>query len=164
MFRRTIGAALAAGVVVAAAALIRVLEKEAEEEEERKNYINLEDNAEGTKKNVAPEILEIAELYPYLDTAFIAEQFGRNEVFNSEYPENTLITIAHKAKFPDAWTMQEYIKIVKENGYESEALSDTENIISKKMFSKDGAILSDIYNVANQVACVKGTYEGYKID
>ena len=25
-------------------------------------------------------------------------------------------------------------------------------------------ILSDIYNVANQVACLKGVYEGYNIE
>ncbi|MBP3891353.1 MAG: hypothetical protein J6D29_04195 [Solobacterium sp.] len=164
LFRRTIGAALVASAVLAAAALIKELEKENKEDEDEVRFIHIDDDAKPKEENVAPEILEIAKLYPYLDKGFIAEQFSRNEVFNNEYPENTLVTISHKAKFKDAWTMQEYIKIVEENGYKSEALSETENIITKKMFTTDGAILSDIYNVANQVACVKGTYEGYKID
>ena len=30
--------------------------------------------------------------------------------------------------------------------------------------TEDGAILSDIYNVANQVGCLKGVYEGYNIE
>lgn len=163
IFRRTIGAALAATAVLAAAALIRELEKEREDDDDEVRFIHIDDE-EKKEEKLSPEVLEIAELYPYLDKAFIAEQFNRNEVFNAEYPEETLITIAHKAKFKDAWTMQEYIKIAEENGYQSEALSETENIITKKMVTTDGAILSDIYNVANQVACVNGVYEGYKID
>ena len=163
MFRRTIGAALAATAIIAAGAVIKLLLDETntyDEEDDEVNFINIDDG----EAEVSPEILEIAKLYPYLDKKFIAEQFARNEALNKEYPEDTLITIAHKAKFPDAWTLEEYTKIVTENGYTAEKLNDTENIISKKMFTTDGAILSDIYNVSNQVACLKGTYEGYKID
>ena len=163
MFRRTIGAAFAAAAIIAAGAVIKILLDDTngfEEEDDEVNFINIEDG----EVEVSPEIIEIAKLYPYLDKKFIAEQFARNGAFNKEYPEDTLITIAHKAKFPDAYTMEEYSKIVEENGYTVEKLDETENIISKKMFTTDGAILSDIYNVSNQVACLKGTYEGYKID
>lgn len=162
MLRRTIGAALAATAVIAAGAIIKLVLDNTEnfdEEDDEVNFINIEDGDE-----VTPEVQEIAKLYPYLDKKFIAEQFGRNEVFNKEYPEDTLITIAHKAKFDDAWTLQEYAKIVEDNGYTVSPLNETENIVSKKMFTTEGAILSDIYNVANQVACLKGVYEGYKID
>lgn len=163
MFRKTIGAAFAAAVVVGVAALVRTILEESEKEtDDEIHFIELED--EPKKKEVSPEVLEIAKIYPYLDTEFIAEQFARNDAFVKEYPEDTLVSISHKAKFVDAWTLQEYTKIAQENGYEATALSETENIITKKMFATDGAILSDIYNVANQVACLKGTYEGYKID
>ena len=43
-------------------------------------------------------------------------------------------------------------------------LNTKEIVVAKKLYSTDGAILSDIYNVANQVNCLNGTYEGYKID
>ncbi len=163
LFRRTIGAALAAAAVVGAAALISSLledSHETEEDDDQVNFINIE----GPDDEYPEEIKEIAKLYPYLDKKFIAEQFGRNDAFNREYPEDTLVTISHKARFADAWTLQEYTKIAEENGYTAQSLNDTENIVTKKMFAADGAILSDIYNVANQVACLKGTYEGYKID
>ena len=52
----------------------------------------------------------------------------------------------------------------KENGYDVEELNTKEIVVAKKLYSTDGAILSDIYNVANQVNCLNGTYEGYKID
>ena len=163
MFRRVIGAAVAATAVIAAGALVKLLLDDAEdfeEEDDEVNFINIEDG----DAEIPAEVQEIAKLYPYLDHKFIAEQFARNDVFNKEYPEDTLITISHKAKFKDAWTLEEYTKIVEENGYTAERLNETENIISKKMFTTEGAILSDIYNVANQVAYLKGTYEGYKID
>ena len=53
---------------------------------------------------------------------------------------------------------------MKENGYDVEELNTKEIVVAKKLYSTDGAILSDIYNVANQVNCLNGTYEGYKID
>ena len=166
-FRRTIGAALTAAAVLGTVAIVRsIMEEEKTEEEaadDSVNFINL-DNGDETEEEFAPEIVEIAKLYPYLDKHFIAEQFARNGAFNKEYPEDTLITISHKAKFADPHTMQDYVKISEENGYVSEELSETENVIVKKMFTTEEAILSDIYNVSNQVACLGGTYEGYKIE
>ena len=77
--------------------------------------------------------------------------------------EDTLITITHKAKFEDAATMKEFLAIAEANGFSGSELNETEGSITKKMFTEDGAILSDIYNVANQASCLHGTYEGYSI-
>ena len=167
LFGKTIGAALTAAAVVGTALLVKsVLDEEKEEKEQEEKdevrFINISDTT--GEETYAPEILEVAKLYPYLDKHFIAEQFARNEAFTKQYPEDTLITIAHKAKFADARVLADYAKIAEDNGYSSEALDETENVITKKMFVTDGSILSDIYNVANQVACLGGTYEGYKID
>ena len=77
---------------------------------------------------------------------------------------DSLIRITHKAKFENADAMRDFAKIGEDNGYLSEALNETEATISRKIFTEDGSILSDIYNVANQVACLKGVYEGYNIE
>ena len=166
MFRRTIGAALAAAAITAAALIIKELDKETEvpeeEDDDSVHFVDLDDSEDEVE--YPEEVKEIAEVYPYLEPWFISEQLNRNDAFNREYPEDTLITITHKAKFDDAETAEDYLNIAVDNGYKTEKLSDVESLIIKKMFTADGVILSDIYNVANQVACLRGQYEGYKID
>ena len=172
MLKRLIGAAIAAGAAIGIAAAVKLIlqNEEDEEEESEVRFISLKDEdevkeeGEEKKEEYSEEVLEIAELYPYLDVKFIAEQFGRNGAFNEQYPEDSLITISHKAKFDDTQTMNSFVKIGEDNGYGSEILNETEVKISRKMFTEDGAILSDIFNVANQVACLKGVYEGYNIE
>ena len=194
MFKRIIGAAIATGAAITAAVVVKlILDKEdtAEEESEEVRFISIDDKAENAetavkeepeaKKEAAPEekkeaapaekepeyspeINEIAALYPYLEKKFIAEQFGRNNIFNEKYPEDSLITITHKAKFENTDIVREFTKIGEDNGYASEILNEKEATITRKMFTEDGSILSDIYNVANQVACLKGVYEGYNIE
>ena len=176
MLKRIIGATVAAGAAITCAAVVKLLldkeETTDDEEESEVRFISLEDakeEAEGEtgeepKKETAPEVLEIAQLYPYLSHDFIAEQLSRNPVFNEKYPEDSLITITHKAKFENTDIVREFTKIGEDNGYASEILNEKEATITRKMFTEDGSILSDIYNVANQVACLKGVYEGYNIE
>lgn len=185
MLRRIIGAAVASAAAIGIAAVVKLMldeenkEAENEEEENEVRFISIDDKeAEGSEPEAAPEpapeapaeetqypneVNEIAALYPYLDKAFIAEQFGRNAVFNEQYPEDSLITITHKAGFGSADALNDFIKIGEDNGYTAEVLGDTSATISRKIFTEDGAILSDIYNVANQVGCLKGEYLGYNI-
>jgi len=185
MFRKTIlAAAVAAAAGIAAALIYSLSEKKSsgKEDDDEVNFIDIADGSDSEEDvadkpqkfeqqkpeeddgvEYAPEVSEIAGMYPYLKKAFIAEQYGRNDAFMTQYPEDTLITIIHKAKFEDADTLKSFNAIAEANGFTSEAISDTEGTVSRKMFTEDGAILSDIYNVANQVACLRGTYEGYSI-
>ena len=179
MFKRWLTAAIVTGAAIGIMAAIKLITEEEEEEdyeekdEEEVRFIELNDGEEISKPGAAaeaaaeeysPEIKEIAELYPYLDLKFVAEQFGRNDAFNEQYPEDSLVSITHKAKFEDQETRDSFVKIGEDNGYIPEVLNNTEVTITRKMFTEDGAILSDIYNVANQVACLKGIYEGYFIE
>ncbi len=91
-------------------------------------------------------------------------QYGRNPVFEQEYPENTLVTMNHKAKFETPEVLKEFTEIAEQNGYAVENLSETSCIASRKMFTQAGSILSDIFNMANQVNALGGTYGGYRID
>ncbi|MBQ8068804.1 MAG: hypothetical protein IJ201_10760 [Solobacterium sp.] len=183
MFRRFIGAAVASAAAIGITAVVKLMldeeNKKAEEEPEDENevrFISIDDGgkepekaaeeapAEAKAPEYSKEVNEIAELYPYLAKDFIAEQLGRNEVFNQQYPEDSLIKITHKAKFDSTDTVRDFTKIGEDNGYFSEMLNENEATISRKIFTEDGSILSDIYNVANQVACLKGIYEGYNIE
>ncbi len=178
MLRKIIGAAVAATAVTAAVVVTVVTKKKKNEEEvedEQVHFINIEDvsdteeNEEVEEKKeeveeVSDEVKEVASIYPYLSTSFVAEQFARNDVFNEKYPEDTLVTISHKARFSHLDEKEQFCSIAKENEYEVEELTEKEVLVKKKMYSTDGAILSDIYNVANQVNCLNGTYEGYQID
>ena len=77
--------------------------------------------------------------------------------FNAyEWIMPVMIDQARKAKVP--------VAVHLDHGYSFDVIGDAECIITKKMFTENGSILSDIYNVANQVACLNGTYEGYRID
>ncbi len=178
MLRKIIGAAVAATAVTAAVVVTVVTKKKKNEEEvedEQVHFINIEDVSD-TEENedveekkeeveeVSDEVKEVASIYPYLSTSFVAEQFARNDVFNEKYPEDTLVTISHKARFSHLDEKEQFCSIAKENEYEVEELTEKEVLVKKKMYSTDGAILSDIYNVANQVNCLNGTYEGYQID
>lgn len=175
MLRKIIGAAVAATAVTAAVVATVVTKKKQEkevEEEEQVHFINIDDGDETEEveeqkeecEEVSDEVKEIASIYPYLSTSFVAEQFARNDVFNEKYPEDTLVTISHKARFSHLDEKEQFCSIAKDNEYEVEELSEKEVLVKKKMYSTDGAILSDIYNVANQVNCLNGTYEGYQID
>ena len=179
MLRRIIGAAVASAAAIGIAAVVKLMmdekpEEENDEEENEVRFISIEDAdstgeaaeeaAKAEEPEYSKEVNEIAELYPYLEKSFIAEQLGRNDVFNQQYPEDSLIRITHKAKFENTDAMRDFAKIGEDNGYLSEALNETEATISRKIFTEEGSILSDIYNVANQVACLKGVYEGYNIE
>ncbi len=144
------------------------VQEEAEEqvvtEEETVEPEEVKEESQPEEKVYSEEVEEIAKLYPYLEKEFIERQFLRNDTFNEQYPEDTLITISHKSAFEDANVLEEFVKIAEVNGYAVDRVNEKEIIISKKMFTEEGAILSDIYNVANQVECLNGEYEGYHIE
>ncbi len=115
-------------------------------------------------KPYAPEVEQIAELYQFLDKDFIEELFYKNNEFTSKFPVDTLIRLSHKCYFSDTAIMREFERIAVNNGYAAEEMNDHETVVSRKMFTEEGSILSDIFNVANQVEALRGSYEGYRID
>ncbi|NCB32705.1 MAG: hypothetical protein EOM64_02280 [Erysipelotrichia bacterium] len=185
LLKRTLlaaGVAAAAGIAAAAIFSVKENDDKSDSSDDEVNFINIADANDkeedvakkpqkfeqkkpesDEEKEYSPEINEISELYPFLTKPFIEEQFNRNDAFNAQYPEDTLITITHKAKFEEAKVLGEFLAIAEANGFSGTALNDTEGTVTKKMFTEDGAILSDIYNVSNQAACLHGTYEGYSI-
>lgn len=123
-----------------------------------------EPEAAVAEKPYLSEVEQIAALYQYLDKDFVEEMYLRNSQFSEQFPADTLIRISHKCRYEDSEIMREFEKIAVNNGYAAEELNDHETVVSRKMFTEEGSILSDIFNVANQVAALQGNYEGYRID
>ncbi|MGN1388133.1 MAG: hypothetical protein ACI4WR_00635 [Bulleidia sp.] len=180
MFRRFLALAAATGAAIAVTAAVKTVTKKKdsapeEEDDDSVNFIEIDSDDESSEKpeeapadqkekEYAPEVKEISELYPYLSMDYIEEQLRRNDAFNEEYPEDTLVTISHKAEFGTDDGRSQFRTIAEQNGYEVKDLGEKECLAVHKMFTQNGAILSDIFNVANQVGCLKGSYEGYKIE
>ncbi|MDD6370655.1 hypothetical protein [Galactobacillus timonensis] len=111
----------------------------------------------------ANELDAIAQLYPYLSKEFIAQQFAKNVDYNREYPADTLVRLIHTVQFDDPSALTSFEEIARRRGYEIEPSGDHEVKISRRLFTENGAILSDIYNVANQTACLNGSWLGVDI-
>ena len=128
------------------------------EEEEPEETQPAEEEAAG-----ANELDAIAQLYPYLSKEFISQQFAKNADYNREYPADTLVRLIHTVQFDDPAALTSFEEIARRRGYEIEPSGDHEVKISRRLFTENGAILSDIYNVANQTTCLNGSWLGVDI-
>ena len=104
------------------------------------------------------DVLEVSSLYPYLSTSFIAQTLSRNEEFNTNVPEDTLVSVLHTCQFDDMRSLLNFEAIMADAGYISQHDDNLEVRSAKRFFSEEGAIISDILNVANQAAALDGRY------
>ena len=104
------------------------------------------------------DVLEVSSLYPYLSTSFIAKTLSRNEEFNTNFPEDTLVSVLHTCQFDDMRSLLNFEAIMADAGYISQHDDNLEVRSAKRFFSEEGAIISDILNVANQAAALDGRY------
>ncbi len=104
------------------------------------------------------DVLEVSGLYPYLSTSFIAKTLSRNEEFNTNFPEDTLVSVLHTCQFDDMRSLLNFEAIMADAGYISQHDDNLEVRSAKRFFSEEGAIISDILNVANQAAALGGRY------
>lgn len=175
MFRRTVLSALAIAAGVGAGLLLKVLQDRNSEQEdeydddEEIHFIRINDDDDeepaepAGKEDISPEVREISGLYPYLTSEFISGLLARNSELNQAYPEDTLISLDHNAVFDSRETADRYAEIMEAAGYQCSVQEDGGVTAGKKLFTEDGAIISDILNVANQAAALKGTYKDYQI-
>ena len=183
MLRKVLVGALAAvgtAIAVTAIAINRENEEDTEvkDDENEINFINIldesnedetENETEVTKfsneedESSSPEVKEIKKIYPYLSNEFIQDVFHRNDELNDEFPEDTLIEITHQSIFATDEARDAFIEAEKLQGYRCE-IGENGNVRSiRKMFTENGSIISEIYNVANQTALLDGDYLGQLI-
>ena len=113
---------------------------------------------------VREDVKEVLELYPFLSAEFVEDVLEKNEELMKEYPEDTLVCVMHKMTFTDLRTLLEFEMIMTDAGYICTQIDKEALEVSRRFFSEDGAVISDILNVANQVNALHGTYEGYVLD
>ena len=170
MIRRTILGALFAAGSVAAAYLVKTLvekeEKKEEGDDDEVRFITITDDEEPEMYDASgrsEEVRQICTVYPYLDPDFVETVLGKNESLNALYEEDTLVTLEHTAAFKDTASKEKFTDILESAGYACEEGKGGEVLARKKLFTEDGAIVSDILNVANQAAVLHGTYKDYDV-
>lgn len=163
--------ALAVGAIAAGAVALLQNKKEENESssDDEIHFIKIEDGepeAEEVKtfsaESKSDEVKEVAAVYPYLDPNFIEELLNKNDSFNASFEEDTLVTIQHHCKFYDTEERKAFRDIMEVGGYETSELAD-EVVAARKFFVQNGAIISDILNVANQTNALQGKYLDYDI-
>lgn len=108
---------------------------------------------------------EIGKLYPYLNHKFINAIFSHFDEFAEEFMPGTSCKITHKVQFPESQNLMDFISIIKNYGYEIMGTDDDHNILLSLTFiNEESKILSEIYNISNQVNYLDGLYRGYELE
>lgn len=156
---RLIRLLLTAGAVAMTGIAVKMIREKKQEEELRDHdedefhFVELDD-----VKSDGPEVEEISALYPYLSKEFIAAELKKNETYNRQFPTDTLVHVTYIIAFADGDKRDVFVQAVAEKGYDVCVLEDGKVQVSRQFFTEDGAVLSDIYNVANQAACLDGQW------
>lgn len=109
-------------------------------------------------------VYEVSELYPYLSYEMIDKILDANVGFSHVYQDNQPIKIVHRVGFDKIEDLIEFVILIKEHDYRVEENNGLDMIsISKEMVVEDMIIMSDIFNVSNQVYRLHGHYQGYEI-
>ena len=136
--------------------LIKKLEEKTNDSEDIK-FLQIND-----EQKYSSEVEEIAKLYPSLSKRFIEKVYSQNDKLNEDYPQETLVEIKHYASFSEDDELLHFVRIMENNGYEV-IKNEKDSIVIKKFYSEKDRLISEIYNVANQVSNLGGLYTGYEI-
>lgn len=136
---------------------------EGDDEEDEEDGIQIQSFPKDPAE-VREDVKEVLELYPFLSAEFVEDVLEKNEKLMKEYPEDTLVCVIHKMTFADLRTLLEFEMIMTDAGYICTQIDKEALEVSRRFFSEDGAVISDILNVANQVNALHGTYEGYVLE
>lgn len=113
--------------------------------------------------NKSQEVVEVCGVYPYLSPSFIESLLNRNDELNAKFANESLVTIVHTVKFNDLSSREGFETILSAGGYAVSQSGDSEATASRKIYIEEGAIISDILNVANQACALNGTYEKFDV-
>ena len=106
----------------------------------------------------------IAELYPFLSTAFIKSAYNLKEEIANLYPEGLKLILLHRVNFREVEYLRKFCEIMLSHDYQINADEKKMIVDTFKMHTnEDGLILNDIFSVANQARLLCGYYEGYRV-
>ena len=169
MIPRTIFGALAVAVSVGTALIVKTLldrEENQQDDDDEVRFITITDD-EGPQMYDASgrseEVQKVCVVYPYLDPDFVETILAKNEALNALYEEDTLVNVEHTVSFKDTEGKEKFRDILDAAGYTCREQGTMDMTAAKKLFTEDGAIVSDILNVANQAAVLGGMYKDYDV-
>ena len=142
-------AAAAVGAVVVAK---KVLDKKSEAEEEEVELIEVGNPQE------SDEVLELKTVYPFLPANFLEETLANENSYAERFMSGEEVRIVHQVAYDSQESAEDFKDILASSGYtvsEEEALAYR---VERKFVYVEGAIASDIFNVANQVIALGGNY------
>lgn len=142
-------AAAAVGAVVVAK---KVLDKKSEAEEEEVELIEVGNPQE------SEEVLELKTVYPFLPANFLEETLANENSYAERFMSGEEVRIVHQVAYDSQESAEDFKDILASSGYtvsEEEALAYR---VERKFVYEEGAIASDIFNVANQVIALGGNY------
>ncbi|MCF0109037.1 MAG: hypothetical protein HUJ57_02935 [Erysipelotrichaceae bacterium] len=123
---------------------------EEKKEEEEITFVELDDEDE-------PVVNNVKKLYPYLDDAFVESILAKEEELNVDGDK---VTVKHQCSFPSEEALNTFKAIAADLGYTVDG-DELEVTVANTFDNAEGRVMSDIFNVANQVACLNGEYKGY---
>lgn len=136
-----------------------------EEEPTDNSSVSEQFEEEETEEQYPQAVHDIQTLYPYLNKQFINRIFNNFDKFNQEFAVGTKCRIIHKIQFPSADNLMTAIEKIRQSGYEVLGADEKQNILIQLDFeNQESKILSEIYNVSNQVNYLDGFYKGYEIE
>lgn len=150
-------------------------ENEPEEIEEETADEVVEEVQPAEEGDYLQDIRKITELYsekvaqynirfPYLSSRFIDDTLKFSNQFNTEYPIGTRVAIEHHVRFSEVEDLFVFAQIIRQSGYHvKEGTEDKTLIVVREMFVDNNTILHDVFKVANQVYCLSGEYQKFRI-
>lgn len=106
----------------------------------------------------------IASIFPYLSYDFIKDVYAHREDISKEYKDGEKIILLHRCKFKIIDNLHEFVEITMSHDYQVN-VDEKQMIVDvmKSFENEEGAILSNIYTIANQAKVLNGEYEGYSV-
>ncbi|MBR5004307.1 MAG: ribonuclease E inhibitor RraB, partial [Erysipelotrichaceae bacterium] len=74
------------------------------------------------------------------------------------------VAIEHHVRFSEVEDLFVFAQIIRQSGYHvKEGTEDKTLIVVREMFVDNNTILHDVFKVANQVYCLSGEYQKFRI-
>jgi hypothetical protein len=107
----------------------------------------------------------IGNFFPYVSRDLIDNVYEQKEAIALSYTSGMHVKLYHLLTFENLENLNSFIQILDKHNYECKILNDKFQVeVSNEMKVKEGALLTDIYVVANQAGLLSGVYESFSIE
>ena len=123
------------------------------------------DDRDGLNSEKKHYVESISNFFPYVSSSLIDNVYEQKDAIANSYPAGSRVRLFHLLKFSSEADLNSFIQIADKHNYRSEIVNDGLKVeVSNEMKVKEGALLTDIYVVANQAGILNGEYESFSIE